>query len=227
MDHVEPQLGCGSFFIEIGNVSTGSYHYRKNVILLFFCPGLSISVDVMGLNDRDYMSSSRRKSRASGDDIIDVKALFSIAAKFIVILIALIFALRFPLLWVKIPLPIAILYFGWRWISKSVEKQRMVQKVETRRPGKLAQSPAPTSPLDTIERFEAAADGPPNPDQNAIRLLVAYDAAGEFGRAKALIQHYDGEEFPEAVAEEFAVLAKNYFPVELEPTENGARFKLV
>jgi hypothetical protein len=53
------------------------------------------------------------------------------------------------------------------------------------------------------------------------------DAAGEFGKAKTLIQQLDGEVFNEEVAEELRVLAANDFAIELEPSGEGVvRFKL-
>ncbi len=74
-----------------------------------------------------------------------------------------------------------------------------------------------------VESVESSEDQ----GREVIQVLIAHDAAGEFGKAKTLIQELDGEEFPQEVGEELAVVVGNYFPIQLEPTESGVRFTLV
>ncbi|MGY8640402.1 MAG: hypothetical protein ACKVJU_04810 [Verrucomicrobiales bacterium] len=174
----------------------------------------------MGINDRDYM----KKDEGQGD-VINVGELVIVLLKLAVVFVAVILSLRFPLLWIKIPLVIGVLFGGWRWIFNT-KKKKTVSSTPPKEPEKLVQAKVVSSRRANLEQLEAEAGNPPKPDQSSIRLLIAYDAAGEFGQAKALIQHFNGKEFPEPVVEEFAVLARNYFPIELEPTESGVRFKL-
>lgn len=174
----------------------------------------------MGINDWDYMKKDGGK-----DDVINLRELVIVLLKLAVVFVAVILSFRFPLLWIKIPLVICVLYGGWRWIFKA-KKKKTVSSSPPKAPAKPVQAKVVSSRRLNLEQLEAEAGNPPKPDQSSIRLLIAYDAAGEFGQAKALIQHFNGKEFTEPVVEEFAVLARNYFPIELEPTESGVRFKL-
>lgn len=158
-------------------------------------------IQTMGLDDRDYMKDA-------DDDVVNLGALVVTAAKVVVILIACFFWIRFPVLWVKIPVIAAILFLGWRWIFRSKKK-----RVPMSRPGK-----------PVLERSQPALESVSTRDP--IRMLIALDAAGEFGKAKTLIQQMDGEELSREDGEELAILARNYFPIELVPTEHGVRFRL-
>jgi hypothetical protein len=172
------------------------------------------------------MRDSKRKSNVSSqDDVIDLNAILIVVAKLVVVLLGMIICLRLPFIWIKLPAAAGVAYLGWRWIS-GVKKPKPVasphaNSFESGRKGAGRQKQQ-----STIERYEAAFDRAAKPDQNVVRLLVAYDAAGEFGKVKTLIQRLDGEEFSEPVAKELSVLAGNYFPIELETTETGVRFKL-
>ena len=124
--------------------------------------------------------------------------------------------LRFPILWIKIPLAIAVLVFGWRWIFRAKKKKA---KVSSSRPRK--KSVARVGSAAATESGTAKGSG-----NEVVKSLIALDAAGEFGKVKTLIQQLDGEEFSEEVGKELAVVAGNYFPIELEPTGTGVLFKL-
>ncbi len=181
----------------------------------------------MGINDRDYMKHSKGKSNAPGqDDVVDLNVLLIALGKLVVVFVAMIFCLRIlPLIWIKLAAVVVVGYFGWRWISgmKIVKPAASTDAISSKR---KTSSAGRRRQLSTIKRYEAAVDRSAKPDQNVVRLLVAYDAAGEFGKAKALIQRLDGEEFTESVAKELAALAKNYFPIKLETTETGVCFQL-
>ncbi len=107
-----------------------------------------------------------------------------------------------------------------------MKKTKPVALINAKIPESRSEDDGRRKQRSTIERYEAAVDRAVRPDQNVVRLLVAYDAAGEFGKAKTLIQRLDGEEFSESVAKELSALAGNYFPIELETTDTGVRFKL-
>ena len=153
----------------------------------------------MRINDRDDIKDS-------GDDIINLTDLIVMALKSEVIFIGLLFCLRFPLIWVKIPLAIGLLFIGWRWIFRAKKSAQQAPPLRS----------APANRNTDSRR-----------DRSIIQALIAHDAAGEFGKAKTMIQQLDGKEFPEVEAKELLTIAGNYFPVALEPTANGYRFKLV
>ena len=188
---------------------------------------LSITLVAMGIYDRDYMKDSKGKSNASGrEDVIALSVVVTMLAKLLVVFVAVFFCLRFlPSIWIKLAASVAVFYFGWRWIAwaKNTKSSASANVISSRR---VTGSEGVQKQLSEIKRYEAAVDRSAKLDRNAVRLLVAYDAAGEFGKAKTLIQRLDGEEFPESVAEELETLAKNYFPVKLKTTETGVRFEL-
>jgi len=163
----------------------------------------------MGIHDRDYRKDSGSQGKV---DVINLNEIFCTVGKLVLVFVALILCLRFPLLWIKIPLAVAILYFGWRWIFRASKKTKIRSAADQK-----GRPPTVTVRSETIQT---------EIDQDFVQRLVAFDAAGEFGKAKTLIQQLDGHAFPEPVAEELAVLARNYFPIELEPTGDGVRFKL-
>ena len=182
----------------------------------------------MGIDDRDYMRDPKGRSRGSAQaDVIDLNIIPALLGKLAVVFLALLICLRLPFVWFKLAAVIGVAWLGWRWISGGTRTKA--------KPLASSDTPGSTSEPDNarrqtqrskIELCEAAVARATRPDQNVVRLLVAYDAAGEFGKAKTLIQGLDGEEFAEPVAEELAALAGNYFPIELEPTATGVRFKL-
>ncbi len=170
------------------------------------------NVRVMGTQNRDHKKGSNE------DDVINLNEIIGLLLKLVVVFALLVVSLRFPLVWIKFPLSFVVLAFGWRWIFRAKKRRR----VSSPRPGAPRQ---PTViPAVGVEVTETG--GVKTQGHEAVRALIAFDAAGEFGRAKTLIQRLDGEEFSEPVGKELAVVAGNYFPVELEPTENGVRFKL-
>lgn len=160
------------------------------------------------------------KDKTDQEDIINLNDILFKLLKLAVVLFALLLSFRFPVIWIKIPLAVAVLFFGWRWIFKTKKNPR------NRIPRSGTSTTGSRKPMSAIERYKAAASQPDAPDHNSVQLLIAYDAAGEFGKAKTLIQSLDGRIFSESVAYELAILAGNYFPVELEPAEDGLRFKL-
>jgi len=167
----------------------------------------------MGIHDRDYMKDSNK------DDVVNLNEIFVLLAKLLVVFVLLLVCLRFPVLWIKIPLAIAILVLGWRWMFRAKKK-----KVRSTRSPKVSRAKSVGSASDSNSAKNGDKAG--SDDGEVVRTLIAYDAAGEFGKAKSLIQQLNGEEFPEEVGKELVVVAANYFPVELEPSENGVRFKL-
>ena len=184
---------------------------------------------LMGIHDRDYMKDGKGKSNASGQDhVIRLSEVLIALAKLGVLFVLLILSLRFPLIWIKIPLAMAVLFFGWRWLFRSEKKQGQgtAASIDSKLPEKSVPAERINPRRSNLEAYEAAVGRASKPDHNVVRLLIAYDAAGEFGKAKALIQRMDGQEFSASVGEEFRALAKNYFPIELEPTEAGVRFRL-
>ena len=188
--------------------------------MLVFPTTVPIKLVAMGINDRDYMKDSKGKS-----DAIDLGAILIALAKLVVVFLGMIICLRLPFIWIKLPAAIGVAYLGWRWIS-GVKKALPAASTDAYISESGSGDAGRQKQQSTIIRYEAAMGRSARPDQNAVRLLVAYDAAGEFGKVKTLIQRLDGEEFSEPVAKELAVLAGNYFPIELETTESGVRFKL-
>lgn len=176
------------------------------------------------------MKDTKRNSKPTGqDDVIHLGDLLIKVVKMAVIFFLLIVSLRFPLLWVKIPLLVAVLFFGWRWMF-AVKKKPKNATVSTspRLPDKGFRAEVYNPGRAKLEYYEAAVGQVAKPDHHdVIQLLSAYDAAGEFGKAKALILRLNGQEFSASEGEELRVLAKNYFPVEMVPTEGGVRFTLV
>lgn len=162
----------------------------------------------MGLDDRDYMKQSDE------EEVIQLKDIIFGVAKLVLVFIFFIFSLRFPILWIKIPLALAILFLGWRWIVRGWNKGL-----------KNTTSATPSRPSQP-RYLDTGSQEPNRDEEDVIKRLIAHDAAGEFGKAKTLIQSLDGRIFPEAEARELAVIARNYFPVILEETENGYRFGL-
>ncbi|MDF1740564.1 MAG: hypothetical protein P1U86_15490 [Verrucomicrobiales bacterium] len=164
-------------------------------------------------------TQNRGKRRdSSQDDVINLNEVIALLAKLVVVFVLLVVSLRFPLVWIKFPLSFVILAFGWRWIFRAKKKQ----KVSTSRPGvprEVTVMEVGGGGLSGVKTVKAQ-------DHETVRKLIALDAAGEFGKAKTLIQRLDGEEFSGPVGRELATVAGNYFPIELEPTENGVRFKL-
>tara|TARA_B110000305_G_C19354000_1_gene595778 strand:- start:693 stop:1172 length:480 start_codon:yes stop_codon:yes gene_type:complete len=152
------------------------------------------------------------------DDVINLNEIFILLAKGLAIFILLMISLRIPVLWIKIPLTFAVLILGWRWMFRAKKK---VASSKTSGASQVKRLAASSASVVVDETEKAGAE-----DGDAVRALVALDAAGEFGKAKSLIQQLNGEEFSESVGKELVVVAANYFPVELEPTENGVRFKL-
>lgn len=164
----------------------------------------------MGTHDRDYMKDSNK------DDVFNLNEIFFLLVKLVVVFVFFVLSLRFPVVWIKFPLAIAVLVFGWRWIFRAKKKK----KVSSARSGGSRQ------PRTVPAGAALGAGAAKAQDHFVVKTLIAFDAAGEFGKAKTLIQQLDGEEFSEMVGKELAVVAGNYFPIELEPTENGVRFKL-
>ena len=193
-----------------------SSQHASPSILVF--RGKMFSTDAtMEIKDRDYMRDSEGKG-----DVVKLSDILIILMKLVVLFVAFILCLRIPSLWIKIPLVIGVFYGGWRWIfgaktKKTGQSTRSTQSVE---------DAAVESPEDHQSTIQAGAGHTPKPDLNAVRLLTAFDAAGEYGKAKALIQQLDGKEFPELVGKEFASVAGNYFPIKLKPTKYGVRFFL-
>ncbi len=175
------------------------------------------------------MKEPKRNSNSTGqDDVIHLGEILIKVVKMAAIFFLLIVSLRFPLLWVKIPLLVAVLFFGWRWLF-SVKKKPKNAAISTspRLPDRGFQAELYNPARAKLEYYEAAVGRAAKPDhQDVIQLLGAYDAAGEFGKAKALILRLNGQEFSPSEGEELRVLAKNYFPIELVPTEEGVRFTL-
>lgn len=161
----------------------------------------------MGIHDHDYMKDSNQ------DDVFNLNEILLLLVKLVVVFVLFVVSLRFPVVWIKFPLAFVVLVYGWRWIFKAKKDSS-------------SRSSASGS-VKQIENRQAGAEPRGGLDQEAIRTLIAYDAAGEFGKAKALIQQLNGDEFSEPMGKELAAVAGNYFPIELEPTEKGVRFKLV
>ena len=175
------------------------------------------------------MKEPQRKSNSSGqDDVINLGEVLIKAAKMAAIFFLLVVSLRFPLIWVKIPLAAAVLFFGWRWMFRGKKKPKSaVISTCPRLPDKRFPGEFYNPTRAKLEAYEAAVGQVANPDHHdLIQLLIAYDAAGEFGKAKALILRLNGQEFSTSEGEELRVLAKNYFPIEMVPTEEGVRFTL-
>lgn len=160
----------------------------------------------MALDDRDYMKDN-------SDDVINLNEIIPAGLKLIAVLVLLVLCMRIPPLFVKIPLMLAIMYLGWRWITRPSRLKRNAAK-RRRRVARKTISSGPTETPATEE------------NRNPVKMLIALDAAGEFGKAKTYIQQLDGQEFSPDEGKELAVLAKNYFPVRLEETEKGVRFYL-
>lgn len=176
------------------------------------------------------MKDTKRNSNSTGqDDVINLGEVLIKAAKMAVIFFLLIVSLRFPLIWVKIPLVVAVLFFGWRWMFRGKKKPKSAGiSTSPRLPDKCFQAELYNPARAKLEYYEAAVGRAAKPDHHdVIQLLGTYDAAGEFGKAKALILRLNGQEFSPSEGEELRVLAKNYFPIELVPTEEGVRFTLV
>ncbi|MEC5128605.1 hypothetical protein VSU19_17725 [Verrucomicrobiales bacterium BCK34] len=167
----------------------------------------------MGTENRD------KRKDSSGDDVINLNEVFALLAKLMVVFVLLVVSLRFPLVWIKFPLSFVILALGWRWIFRGKKEQKVSagRSTVSRKVTVMEPSGGGLSGVKTVKAQ----------DHETVRALIALDAAGEFGKAKTLIQRLDGEEFSGPVGKELAVVAGNYFPIELEPTENGVRFKLV
>ena len=174
----------------------------------------------MGLQDRDYMKSGSTGSPKPGsDDSIEIKKVAALLGKLFVLFVAIFLSLRFPMVGVKIALVAVTLYLGWLWIFRTGRKK-------TKQPEQSGQS-ANTAECDHSSNTDSApAIESKQPGREEIRQLIAWDASGEFGKVKSLIQSLDGEVFPDDVAEELALLARNYFPIHLEPEQNGTRFVL-
>ncbi len=166
----------------------------------------------MGRQDRDKRKDSNQ------DDVINLNEIFALLAKLVFVFALLVVSLRFPLLWIKFPLSFVILFYGWRWIFRA-KKQRNVSATRSRAPREVTVILPGNGGVSGVRTVKAQ-------DHETVRALIAFDAAGEFGKAKTLIQGLNGEEFSEPVGKELAAVAGNYFPIELEPTENGVRFKL-
>ena len=160
----------------------------------------------MGLDDRDYMKDD-------SDDVVNLNEILVAGFKLIAILALLLILLRIPPIWIKLPLMIAVLFVGWRWIARPSRKKPVARK---------RKAPAREKPVPT----RSSAANRPQEELSPVKKLIALDAAGEFGKAKTFIQQLDGQEFPTEIGEELAVLAKNYFPVRLDETEEGVKFCL-
>ena len=175
----------------------------------------------MGFDDRNSRKESNGTS-VEEERVVNLNEIIAIIAKLAVLLLLLFLTQRVPVIWIKIAAPIVILLFGWRWLSQSF-KTTQPQTAFDR--GKLAEARQDYD--SAIRHYEEALGGNIKPNQVAVRLLVCYDAAGEVGRTKTMIQQIEGREFPDSVAEELEDLASNYFPVVMEKTANGVRLKLI
>lgn len=162
------------------------------------------------------------KTSEEDEVVVNLNHLAISAGKFLVLLIALALCMRIPLIWLKIPVAVGAIYLGWNWIWRSA---KLINSSSPLSKGKKAEFRQDYQAA--IKFYEKAAGRPPRPGYNSVRLLVAYDKAGEFGRAKALIQHFDGKEFPESEEDELRAVVSNYFPVELQRSLNGVRMKLL
>ncbi len=166
--------------------------------------------------------------RDSGkNDVINLNELAVAFLKLIGVGILLLLCVRFcPFVWGKLILAVLVLIFGLRWVFRSVGKgkkpasrRQAPPRAQVNRATPKAQSPASRQRSASV----VAADD----DEDVIQRLIAFDAKGEFGKAKTLIQSLDGKKFSQAEAERLEVLAKNYFPVAIEPTGEDYLFKLV
>lgn len=177
----------------------------RGVFFLAIISNFLFSSEAMGVNDRDYMKDD------GGSGVLNVNTLVKRLIKTGVFLVVLLLCLRIPVLWIKIPLSCAALFFGIRWILKpEVKRVRKVPRTSKKMPASPKQG--------------ALSD---HSDKSVVEKLISLDAAGEFGQAKSLIQQLDGQEFSKSEGEELAVIAGNYFPVQLEPSAAGVRFMLV
>ena len=145
------------------------------------------------------------------NEVVQLNDVLYVIVKLLALLLLLFMSLRVPVVWIKIPMAAALVYFAWRWFFRAKKKNEPANSPDRTESSSLRKA--------RIERLEAAVSRSSKPGQNVVRLLVAYDAAGEFGQAKKLIKSMDSKEFPEYLAEEFAVLARNYFPL-LERIKN-------
>lgn len=175
----------------------------------------------MGIDDHNPLKDPSHNSD-SGERVMNLNEIVVIVARVTVLLFLLFIALRMPPVWLKIGGSIAVLALGWRWLLKSTKRTVNLTPFEE---GKRAEERQDYR--SAIEYYEKALGGTLKPNPIAVRLLVCYDAAGEVGRAKTMIQQIDGSEFPESVAEELETLAANYFPITMEKTQNGVRLNLV
>ncbi len=163
----------------------------------------------------------------SNDDVFHLSDILIALGKIVLTMVALMLCMRFPVIWIKIPLMVAVLYFCWRWLFKPAKKKPVQVEESLQRPKEIEPpKPSRKKRQPFVVKQDGRAGQAPKPDSTAVRQLIAYDAAGEFGQAKALIQYLNGKVFPEPDGKEFAVLAGNYFPVKLEPADDGVRFVL-
>ncbi|MEM7698808.1 MAG: hypothetical protein AAF236_10425 [Verrucomicrobiota bacterium] len=168
------------------------------------------------MSNRSFQQKPR-KSGSDRDEVLNLNDIAVVLLKLVAIFLSLIFLLRFPVLWIKLPLAGMLLFFGWKWIMRTMRatpapRSRMVKDAPIDRP-RLATS----SSTRRHEEFSS----------DVCAKLVALDAAGDFAGARALVEGLDGQEFPEEEAQEIAQLARNYVEVELEPTDLGARISVV
>jgi len=150
------------------------------------------------------------------DDVFNLNEILLLLGKLVLVFVVFVLSLRFPVVWIKFPLAFVVLVYGWCWIFRAKKKKPL-----------SSNRSSASVKVKQIEARQIGAEQTVGLDQDAVLALIAYDAAGEFGKAKALIQQLNGEEFSEPIGKKLAAVAGNYFPVELEPTENGVRFKLV
>ncbi|MEM0969187.1 MAG: hypothetical protein AAGJ31_07555 [Verrucomicrobiota bacterium] len=131
-------------------------------------------------------------------------------------------ALRIPgPLFLKLGVALLILSLGWRWISRSHERSSRSNRY---RDGLAEESRRNYSAA--IEHYQVAMQETSRINHIAVRLLACLHAAGEVGKAKALIEKMDGHEIPDSVAGELEDLVAHYYPAQLQRTPNGHRLKL-
>jgi len=190
------------------------------------------------MDEQEHKRESKSKATPGKapdtEEVINLADVIIILAKVALILGGLFFCLRFPVIWIKLPAMITILSLGLWWLIKPKKLK----------PEKLKKSPLKALPGDenhyqagrkaeaaknyeeAIFHYERAVGNPVRPGYQSVRLLAVYHAAGQYGRAKGLIQRLVGGDFPESVADELESLAANYFPVRMERTRNGSRLTL-
>ncbi|MEM7383415.1 MAG: tetratricopeptide repeat protein [Verrucomicrobiota bacterium] len=175
----------------------------------------------MGINDPDNIRKPETPRLVSAHNVI------GFLWKMLVVLLGMILCLRVPgPVILKLGLAALALLLGLLWIGRGFQRQRSGDATESATVRRGRQFENRKDYEKAIAQYEEAAKREPRVTSVLVRLLAAYDAAGEAGKARTLVSQLDGRLFQSSEVAELREIAGKYWMVDFEEARGGSVLRI-